>query len=90
VGPYKVKGIVSSNVIKLELPRSVRIYPVVNVSRVRLYKPQIKGQKKISPKLVIIKEEKEFKVEKILNKRMVQEKKKFLIRWKGYMAEENT
>ena len=90
MGPYKVKGIVSSNVIKLELPRSVRIYPVVNVSRVRLYKPQIKGQKKISPKLVIIKEEKEFKVEKILNKRMVQEKKKFLIRWKGYMAEENT
>ena len=80
VGPYKVKGIVSSNVIKLELPRSVRIYPVVNVSRVRLYKPQIKGQKKISPKLVIIKEEKEFKVEKILNKRMVQKKKKFLIR----------
>jgi len=34
VGPYKVKGIVSSNVIELELPRSIRIHPVVNVSRV--------------------------------------------------------
>ena len=90
VGPYKVKGIISSNTIKLELPRSVRIYSVVNVSRVRLYKPQVKGQKKIPPKLVIIKEEEEFKIEKILNKRIVQEKEKFLVRWKGYMAEENT
>jgi len=71
VGPYKVKGIVSSNTIKLKLPRSIRIYPVVNVSRVQLYKPQVKGQKKIPPKLVIIKEKEKFKVEKILNKRMV-------------------
>jgi len=43
VGPYKVKGIVSSNVIELELPKSIRIYPVVNISRVQLYKPQVEG-----------------------------------------------
>ena len=29
-------------------------------------------------------------MEKILNKRMVREKEKFLVRWKGYMAGENT
>jgi len=34
VGPYKVKGIVSSNTIELELPNSIKIHPVVNVSRV--------------------------------------------------------
>jgi len=34
VGPYKIKGIVSSNVIELELPKSIKIHPVVNVSRV--------------------------------------------------------
>jgi len=34
VGPYKVKGIVSSNAIELELPKSIRIHPMVNVSRV--------------------------------------------------------
>ena len=90
VGPYKVKEIVSSNMIELELPKSIKIHPVVNVSRVRLYKLQIKGQKKILPKLVIIKEEKEFKVEKILNKRMVRGKEKFLVRWKGYTVEEDT
>jgi len=34
VGPYKVKGIVSSNAIELELLDSIKIHPVVNVSRV--------------------------------------------------------
>ena len=54
VGPYKVKGIISSNAIELELPKSIRIHPIVNVSRVQLYKPQVEGQKKTPPKPVII------------------------------------
>ena len=80
VGPYKVKGIVSSNTIELELPKSIKIHPVVNVSRVQLYKPQVEGQKKILPKKVIIEGEEEFEVEKILNKRTVRGKEKFLVR----------
>ena len=80
IGPYKAKGFVSSNVIKLELPKSIRIHPVVNISRVWLYKPQIEGQKKTPPKLVIIEGKEEFEVEKILNKRIVQGKEKFLVR----------
>ena len=90
VEPYKVKGIISSNTIELELPKSIRIYPVVNISKVQLYKPQVEGQKKILPKLVIIEGVEEFEVEKILNKRIVRGKEKFLVRWKGYMAEEDT
>jgi len=80
VGLYKVKGIVSSNAIELELPKSIKIHPIVNVSRVRLYKPQIEGQKKILPKLFIIKEQEKFKVEEILNKRTIRGKEKFLVR----------
>ena len=34
MGSYKVKGIVSSNAIELELSKSIKIYPVVNISRV--------------------------------------------------------
>jgi len=90
VGPYKVKGIISSNTIELELPKSIKIHPVVNISRVQLYKPQVEGQKKTPPKPVIIEGEEEFEVEKILNKRMVWGKDKFLVRWKGYMVEEDT
>jgi len=80
VDPYKIKRIVSSNIIELELPKFIKIYPVVNISRVWLYKPQVEGQKKILPKPVIIEGEEEFEVEKILNKRTVRGKEKFLVR----------
>jgi len=90
VGPYKIKGIISSNAVELKLPKSIKIHPVVNVSRVRLYKPQVEGQKKTPPKPVIIEGEKEFKVEKILNKRIIWGKEKFLVQWKGYIAEGDT
>ena len=89
VGPYKVKEIVSSNTIELELPKSIKIHLVVNVSRIRLYKPQVEEQKKALLKPVIIKGEEEFKVEKTLNKQVVQEKEKFLVQWKGYTVEED-
>ena len=47
-------------------------------------------QRKTPPKLVIIEGEEEFEVEKILNKRIVREKEKFLVQWKGYTAEGDT
>ena len=54
VGPYRVKAIVSSNAIELELPSTVKIHLVVNVSRVQKYKSQVKGQKKKVPQPVVI------------------------------------
>jgi len=44
-----------------------------------LYRPQVERQRKTLPKLVIIEEEEEFEVEKILNKRIVREKERFLV-----------
>jgi len=35
VGPYKVKKIVLSNAVELELPSIVKIHPVVSVSRIQ-------------------------------------------------------
>ena len=46
VGPYKVKKIISSNTVKLELPSTIRIHPVVNVSRIHRYVGQVEGQKR--------------------------------------------
>jgi len=79
VGPYKVKSIVSMNAIKLELPSTIKIHLVVNVSRVRRYMGQVEGQKKEKPQPIIIKGEEEWKVEKIMNKRWVREKEKYLV-----------
>jgi len=68
VGPYKIKKIVSTNIVELELPSTIRIYPVVNISRICRYIGQVKEQRREQPTPVIIKGEKEWKVEKILNK----------------------
>jgi len=90
VGPYKVKEIISSNAVKLELPSTVKIHPVVNVSRIRQYVGQVEGQKKEQPAPVIIKGEEEWEVERILNKRRVQGKDKYLVQWRGFTAESDT
>ena len=52
VGPYAIEEVVSSNVVKLRLPSSMRIHLVVNVSWIVRYKEQVKGQKKEEGKSV--------------------------------------
>jgi len=79
IGPYKIKKIVSTNMVKLELPSTIKIYPVVNVSRIRKYIGQVEGQKREQPALVIIEEEEEWEVERILNKRQIRGKDKYLV-----------
>ena len=79
VGPYKVKRVVSTNAIELEIPPTIKIHPVVNVSRVQLYKPQKESQRIVPLQPVVIDREEKYKVEKILNKRKVQEKDRFLV-----------
>ena len=90
VRPYKVKPIISSNAIELDLPSTIKIHPVVNVSWVRQYKSQVQGQRKETPQPVVIKGEEEWEVEKIINKRKVQGRDKYLVQWKGCTAEEDT
>jgi len=90
VGPYRVKGIISSNAIELDLPSSIRIHPVINVSRIRKYRDQVRGQKVMPPPPIEIQGEMEYEVEKILSKRKRYGKVEYLVRWKGYTAEEDT
>ena len=90
VGPYAVEEVVSSNAVKLRLPSSMRIHPVVNVSRIVRYKEQIKGQKKEEGKPVEVEGVEEWEVEKILNKKKIRGVDKYLIWWKGFTAEGDT
>ena len=68
VEPYKIKKVVLLNVVELELPSTVKIHPVVNVSRVQKYVGQVEEQRKEQPVLVIIEREEKWKVKRILNK----------------------
>jgi len=90
VGPYVIEEVVSSNAVKLQLPSSMRIHPVVNVSRIVRYKEQVKGQKKKEGKPIEVEGVEEWEVEKVLNKKKIRGVEKYLIWWKGFTAEGDT
>ena len=45
--------------VELKLPATIKIHPVVNVSRIQRYVGQVEGQRKEQPAPVIIEEEEE-------------------------------
>ena len=65
--------------IKLQLPSSMRIHLVINMSQIVRYKEQVKEQKKEKGKPVEIERVEEWEVEKILNKRKIREVEKYLV-----------
>ena len=86
VGPYVIEEVVSTNTVKLQLPSSMRIHLVVNVSRIVRYKEQVKRQRKEEGKPVKIEGIEEWEVEKILNKKKIRGVENYLVRWKGFTA----
>ena len=65
--------------VKLQLPVSIRIYPVVNVSQIVQYKEQVEGQKKEEGKPIEVERVKGWKIEKILNKKKIRGVEKYLV-----------
>jgi len=79
IGPYKIKKVVLLNTVELELPSTVKIHLVVNISRIQKYVGQVEKQRKKQLALVVIKREKEWKVKRILNKQQIRGKDKYLV-----------
>ena len=90
VGLYIINNVVSTNMVKLWLPMSMRIYLVVNISWVVWYREQVGEQKKEEVKLIEVEEVKEWEVEKILNKRKERGVVKYLVRWKEFIAKNDS
>ena len=82
IGPYVVKKmkIISENAVELELLVLLRIHLVVNMRRIVKYQEQVERQKKIPPPSIEVAGEKEYEVEKILDKRERRGKPKYLVR----------
>ena len=58
IGFYTIE-IVLANIIKLRLPKSMRIHSVVNISWIVRYRKPVEGQKVKEVKLIKVKEVKE-------------------------------
>lgn len=71
VGPFIILEIINPNAIKLDLPESIPIHNVVNISRLRPYTPpQMKGQLSPPPPPLEIEGEEEYEVEEVLDSRL--------------------
>ena len=69
LGPYTIIGLAGPNAVKLKLPRSLQIYPVVNVSQVKPYLGSMKAQTPYQPRPVHVTEDRdnEWEVDHIMD-----------------------
>ena len=91
IGPYEVTR-VTPNVVKLKLPKTLRIHPVVNVLRVKPYLGPLPGQPVSQPSPVQVSEEhdEEYEVDYVVASRMYRHQLQYLVHWKGYEEHECT
>ncbi|KAG2000728.1 hypothetical protein GB937_010896, partial [Aspergillus fischeri] len=90
IGPFRIKKIVSPHAYKLELPASMRIHPVFNVSLLRpVAEDPVPGQRQPPPPPVEVEGLEEWIVEDILDSRWERRGRwgprlKYTVKWLGY------
>ena len=97
IGPFKVKRVAHANAYELDLPASLQIYPVLNISRLKQYtdgtlrfphraridhRPPAESQLEDGAA--------QFEVESILAKRGDGSSARYLVKWLGYPDYEST
>ena len=90
-GPFKITKVLSSLSYQLEIPKSWKIHPVFHASLLTPYKENdIHGPNFPQPPPDLINGEEEYEVERILKHRGCPKRHQYLIRWKGYVADEDS
>jgi hypothetical protein len=97
IGPYMVKRVVNANAYELDLPASLQIHPVVNVSRLL---PHRDGSEAFPDRPIPLTRpdpagtddngEPVWEVERVLDHRTRRNRTQYLVLWKGYPQNEAT
>ena len=97
IGPFKVKRVVGDNAYELDLPSSMPIHPVLNISRLKSYRDGAlthpnRSQPITRPPPACIREDgvEQFEIEHILDSRGRGNRLQYLIQWRGYPSWEST
>ena len=93
LGPYTVERQVNSHAYKLKLPKPMRrLHPVFNVVKLSpAPEDPFPSRKPIPPSTPeIVDGEEEWEVEEILDSRVLRNRLKFLVKWKGFGREDNS
>ena len=90
-GPFKIKKVLSTLSYQLELPKSWKIHLTFHISLLSPYKEtKTHGPNYVQPPPELVDGEEEYEVECILKHRGHPKCHSYLIRWKGYGAEEDS
>ena len=92
LGPYDVTKLVGDNAIRLHLPKTMHIHPVVNISCVQPYKELLEEQTTIQPGPVKVTEDREieYEVDHVVDVWKRGQHMEYLIHWRGYTEEDCT
>ena len=82
--PSPYSGWWAENACELELPETMKIHPVVNVSQVKKYHGSL-----LRPPAIEVDGQEEYEVEAIIGHRRAGRGYQYLVSWTGYDASEN-
>ena len=90
-GPFVINNVLSPITYHLCLPRTWNIYPVFHAFLLSPYRENtVHGPNFPKPPPDLIAGEEEYEIDRILRHRRTIRNRFFLIRWKGYSAEEDS
>ena len=91
IGPYEISSVMP-NAVELKLPKTLRIHPVVNISRIKPYLGPLPGQPVSRPGPIHVTEDhdEEYEVDAIVDSCIYKGKLQYLVHWKGYDESERT
>jgi hypothetical protein len=99
IGPYRIKKVINQNAYELELPPSLKIHPVINISQLKHYCDGSEAfpdrpipLTRPPPEAVDSNGNPQWEVDKILDHRRIGRTKRlqYLVSWKGYPIWEST
>ena len=97
IGPFKITRIVNDNAYELDLPPSMRIHPVINANRLKLYHDGSQSfptrpnpNPRPPPKLTADNGDEVYEAEYLMAKRGSGRRAEYLVKWIGYDRYEST
>jgi hypothetical protein len=80
--PYMVIQVISPTAYKLDLPANIKIYPVFHISLLKSYQATNEFYRSTPPPAIVEPdtEQEEYKVETILDKRILRKKPQYLVK----------
>jgi hypothetical protein len=91
IGPFTIKRVVNSNAYELELPPSLQIHPVLNISRLKHYRDGSQlfpsrppPDSRPPPEILEQDGEDAYEVEEVMGRRGSGTRREYLVKWRGY------